>query len=672
MKKSILIPLFAGLTFFLLAFLTIRDYGPSWDETIHFRRGQSYLHYFLTGEKNYNSLPKYDLQNTQGSYGDPEKIPTPRRSFYQNDIQNGEYFLNKDIGHPPLNDILAATSNLIFYQKMAILDDISSHHLFNILTSSLLVFAVTFLSFKYFGVIPAIVSFLVILTYPLFFSEAHFNIKDPPETAFFTLIILFVILSLEKRSKLWLVLSAVTFAFALGTKFNVLFLPFMLVPYIYLTVKEKPQKSYLVTLLLTPIIVSIIFIGSWPYLWQDISGGLFKILAFYKEIGSGLRYQPDNFFILGFNTYPLWWIMFTTPPITLILTVVGLFAAWINKGKPIVVLLLFWFLIPIIRVSLPGTTIYGGVRQILEFLPAMAIICALGAWQIREWFRKKAIRPWIVDVLLILVFIWPFVVIVKLHPYQNVYFNSLIGGLGGAEERNFPSWGNSLGSAYKGGIEWINKNAEKNAKLTLIQGTPSNVPPILLRKDINYLADGSIDPKFTHFSGINRDGEYIMELIFNDTGKDFYYMWDYVDNFLLPVYELKVDGTSILKIWKNDLQHTKKELSLKEKNYENITIAKIEKGIKISLKDEVLASRLQVLFKDQICLKSGFIETSLDETNWQRELDIFPQYQAYRKLNFIDSKLEYFFAGRRLKYIRIIPNSSSCILNDPEIKITIL
>ena len=43
--------------FFLTGVLTIKDYGTSWDEPIHFYRGQALLYYFLTGKKNFDPLP---------------------------------------------------------------------------------------------------------------------------------------------------------------------------------------------------------------------------------------------------------------------------------------------------------------------------------------------------------------------------------------------------------------------------------------------------------------------------------------------------------------------------------------------------------------------------------------------------------------------------------------
>jgi len=56
---------------------------------------------------------------------------------------------------------------------------------------------------------------------------------------------------------------------------------------------------------------------------------------------------------------------------------------------------------------------------------------------------------------------------------------------------------------------------------------------------------------------MQESGEYIVELTFNDTARAYDDKWNYVNKFLNPVYEVKVDGVPILKIWKNDFQHTK-------------------------------------------------------------------------------------------------------------------
>lgn len=679
MKKRFVLALSFASAFFIIAFATLKDYGVSWDEAIHFRRGQAYLHYFLTRETNYENLPNPDLQGTKG---DPKEIPIPRRSFYQNDFHNAEFFLKDDVGHPPINDEFAALLNYIFYQKLGVLDDISAHHLFNILASALLVFVVCYFTHRTFGNFTAIVSSLALVTYPLFFAESHFNIKDPPEAAFFAATIWAFFESLEKFSPRWLFLSFIFLALALGTKFNAVFLLFILVPYVLYRYRKNLKnfkkfissipKNYLKVLLICPFLVLGILVCVWPFLWQAFPNNLLKIFGFYKEIGTGFIYQPDKFFVLGFNTYPIQWIFFTTPPLILFLSGIGIVSAWRNrkKYKQITLLWLLWLVIPIVRVTIPGTVIYGGVRQIMEFVPAMALLSGLGAkWLFDKLFAKLSSER-IAFLLIILPFTFLIFNLYKMHPNQNVYFNSFIGGLGGAKKRDFPSWGNSYGNAHLAGIKWLNENVEDNAKLALIQGTPANAPLILLRSDIDF--------KNANFSGIERDGEYLMDLTFNDTTREFNYAWEYVERFLEPVYELRVDEVAILTIWKNDLEHTRDSLKLKEVPYrwQTTSLLKEDSKITLALKNEVTLSRVSLSYKPfEGCfpIATSYMETSLDGIQWSRERDIIPSRQLYREENLDDETITFFFAAKGARYVRFwLDNSASCGLGTPEISVTIL
>lgn len=661
-----------ALIFFIISFLTLKDYGISWDETIHFRRGEAYLHYFLNGKKDYSDLKNLNLQGTKG---DPKKIVQPRRSFYQNDLHNGYYFFSNDVGHPPLGDITAAFFNYIFYQKLGILNDIFSFHLFNILTSSMLVLVVVYFALETIGIFSAAVSFLTLITYPLFFAESHFNIKDPAEAAFFSAAMLFFYLSL-KRSKFLLIIPCFVFlGLAMGVKFNVLFFPVIIVLYllIYFLQSSKHTVGVLkklkgvewAAILIGPFLTLLIFFISWPFLWQNPLQNFVKIINYYQQIGSGVKYQPESFYLLGFNTFAAQWIFFTTPPLILFLLASGIYFAFIKRKEKnaVTILWLFWFLIPILRVTMPGSAIYGGIRQILEFLPALALLAGLGAAYLMETVARFKVNSKILKAGLILLFLWPVFVLFKLHPNENVYFNSLIGGLPGAAKKNFPSYGNSFGNAYKQGVEWINQNASESSRLSLIEGTLANAPALWLRPDISYSPE--------NWSGIGQRGEYLMELTYNETGQSFYYTWDYVNNFLEPVYQVKVEGVPILKIWKNDPEHLKKGIRLSESKFMgNISTSVSANLVSVSLDKPVLLSRLMLSFdgsKNCDMPVNTFVEDSLDGQNWTLEKDWIPFPQVGNTNNLIDNNLQYYFAAKRAQYIRLkLDSQNSCFKNNPK------
>ena len=60
-KLSLIIP----LVFLIGGIVTLSDYGFNSDEPFHFYRGQAYLHFFLTGKKDYQDLKSYPRINSE-------------------------------------------------------------------------------------------------------------------------------------------------------------------------------------------------------------------------------------------------------------------------------------------------------------------------------------------------------------------------------------------------------------------------------------------------------------------------------------------------------------------------------------------------------------------------------------------------------------------------------
>lgn len=657
--------------FFLTGLFTVSDYGISWDEPTHFKRGQGYLRYMLTGEKDYGKLPKYDLERAKKDTSYHE------RSIYQDDMHNAAFYMSIDGSHPPLNGIMASLSNMVFYQKLGVMDDVESYHLFEIFVASLGMVFVFLMLYESFGFFAALMSAVFLGTYPLFFSESHFNIKDPVETGWFAGCIYFLWKGFSGKSIKSLVFSAIFAGFALGTKLNIMFLPFMFLPWVLLIFKDYrkdfvafvKKPLFIFILLLYPAIVFSIFYFTYPFLWEDPIGNILKVINYYQTIGIDI----GNLYSLADRFYAIKWIVFTTPPLMLFACSFFLLYSknlW-GKHYHLVFLVILWFLVPIIRVSIPGGNIYGGVRQIMEYIPAMAIIAGIGIDQFRitvsNFFNRSRMKAGYVGIFLaisaIFILIYP---LIKLHPNQNVYFNFLVDGLSGAYSSGLPSAGNSFGNAYRIGVDWVNKNAPTGAKLSLIQGTTVNIPEYWVREDIQFSND--------HWSGIERGGEYLMELTFNYESKAYHYAWDYVNKILIPVFELKVDDSAILKIWKNDLLHTRPEYIRKEREYKDFVVETSGETIILILKDEMEITRLFFKYPKEGCeaLQDEYIETSVDNVNWKREFDGIPFTQVLGKLNASEGSTMYFLAAKNAKYIRYHAGKNSCMLLLEDAKITIL
>src|SRR3989344_4332439 len=155
------------IAYFLVALYTLDDYGINWDSPKHFIRGESYLHFILTGRRDYLDIPATpalkgapdyvdfnvgEATNSNAARKSSIKDSGGRRSYYQSDFYTFDIFMTKHVHtHPEVNDLLLAATNYIFYQKMGVMGDIESYHFFIVLVTFALVAAVSFWTYRQFG-----------------------------------------------------------------------------------------------------------------------------------------------------------------------------------------------------------------------------------------------------------------------------------------------------------------------------------------------------------------------------------------------------------------------------------------------------------------------------------------------------------------------------------------
>lgn len=653
------------LLYFFISLFIISDYGVSFDEAPHFRRGQAYLHFFFTGSKDYENIRE-----------------DARKSYYQSDSENGKVYIEtNEQSHPPLNDILAAFTNYVFYQKLGILGDVESHHLFEILSVTFLLIGVYLFTRVNYGIFSAQIAVLSIVLFPLFFAESHFNIKDPPQASFFGLTLISLWAGVIYKKTKFIFLSSLFASLALGTKFNIVFLPFLLLPWLILKRKVVYtfSKSIWISLFLYPFIIFTIFLLSNPNLWTDTVKRIGNMIGFYvgsaTKVGGSPDYQPE-FLFNGFNMFPIFSILYTTPLVVLFLSFIGFFVSLFlvfKKKDPTSVLILTWFLFPILRVSIPGSTLYGGIRHIFEFVPAFGILSGIGAlfvvntihiYLMKRYKKFKKNRSLIfLQVLILLSFLPIAFRLISIHPNENVYFNPLIGGLKGAKEKKFPLAGASLGNTYLQGAKWLNKYAGKNSCVATPLAHAGNIPPHVLRKDIEF--------NNACQSGTSRKGEYVMDMVYSGYFND-WYAWRYYDAYLIPIHEIKVDDVVIFQIYKNSLEFSKKEL-IKEEIITIYDYIQDANKIKITL-PEVLALGIIDFYYDisPDCkpISDGYVVLSVDGENWFREPDNMNVSLGKGIIRPHEKRVERRFAAKKAKYIHLLTNlDNDCRVTISEIKV---
>ena len=669
--RAFLVILIPALSF-ILALITIDDYGINWDEPYHYRRGQAFLHYYLTGKKTYEGLPKYPplkgttdtpgFRNSDELFNEVLKNPSLsdpnfRRSYYQNDAWNGEFFIDVEnpSGHPPLNDTLASLFNKIFYQKLGIFGDIESYHLFIISAVSLAAFFIAIFMWREFGLIESIITSLALVTYPLLLGEQHFNIKDPVETAFYSITIIGVYLGVKRNKLFWFLLGTLFFAFALSTKFNIVFSIIPLGIWFFATRVKATKKIYL-ALLVSPLIIFGVFFLSYPALWQNLPNGFMKVVDFYLREGFS---NPQS-------QSPALWIIYTTAPIVLALILAGM----INIRKLIrestfTLLVVLWLTITVGRVSLPGMSSYGGARLIMEYIPALSMFAGISAGYLIRGQKTKYSTLFLLIILL--GFLPSIIKLIQIHPNENVYFNFIVGGLSGAKEKNLDSWGNSYGNAYYPAITWLNKNSEKDSRLTLPINSIVNIPRYKLRGDIS-LSE-------TYWSGPSHEGEYVLELTHNYPPRNWYSL-KYLETVMEPVYEVKVDGVAIAKLWKNDSKFVKEEYRNLKKIALELDIKKVQNQLIINLPEIRKLMQISIDIPTQNCkpIKTGFVRTSVDDTTWSREPeDIARDQLKQAAIREAEDTFDFYFVAKDTKIIVFeIENEDACLLSGSTAWATVL
>jgi hypothetical protein len=243
--------------------------------------------------------------------------------------------------------------------------------------------------------------------------------------------------------------SAIILGFATSTR--------ILGPYAGLLVTlyafRNRGKQTLAALSMYAIVAMIVTYLTWPYLWTNpVRHFLSSIVEmssypwFGEVLFNGGRYPATE---LPYSYLPVLFAIQLTEPIWL-LSIVGWLIAVQNKEKKrtLVQLSLAWFLIPLVAFIVLRIALYDNFRQVLFILPPIFLMAGVA-------FEAVKNVKW--QTILIVLSLLPGIVgIVSLHPYEYIYYNSIVGGVDGAQGRfETDYWLTS----YREAAEYLNQTA---------------------------------------------------------------------------------------------------------------------------------------------------------------------------------------------------------------------
>jgi len=202
----------------------------------------------------------------------------------------------------------------------------------------------------------------------------------------------------------------------------------------------------------------------WPWLWSDPIGHLRRNLEY---VMNRVTHTPASM-----TTSPLAMLAFTTQPLFLLLIVTGIALA-LARRRPLDQFLLIWSGVLLARVVVSVN--FDGVRHFLELFPPLA---ALAGASLLKLERRTALAAAVVAIV-------PGIAsIVHMHPFEDAYWNFLIGGVRGAQR--YPQSGEYWATSYRQGLEWINAHAPQGSALAvpIAEQTVAIAAPWRLRRDV--------------------------------------------------------------------------------------------------------------------------------------------------------------------------------------------
>ena len=196
------------------------------------------------------------------------------------------------------------------------------------------------------------------------------------------------------------------------------------------------RKGAAVPLVLYWIVASFIAYFAWPYLWGAPVNRLLESYQFmsnfeweFPVLFRGILYAGND--LPPYFAPVIFSIQLTLPAI--ILGIAGIFFAVRRsiKDGPFrveTIVIAAWLLIPLALVMIFLPALYDNARQFLFILPPLFLFGSLALAALWSAVRSGVVRSLAVAVILL-----PGIVgLIRLHPYQYIYYNELVGGVVGA------------------------------------------------------------------------------------------------------------------------------------------------------------------------------------------------------------------------------------------------
>ena len=278
---------------------------------------------------------------------------------------------------------------------------------------------------------------------PRFFAESFYNDKDLVFVSVFAIAMNTAISFLITPNTRTLIFHSIASAIAIDARIMAVIIPAvtLFIFTLELIRQEIPWRRSVFLLILYPIITSVLVVAFWPWLW---SSPWVNFIQSFKNMAQ-FRWDPEFLFrgeiVKASNlpkTYIPVWLSITTPKFYLALFMVGMLVTFKNcfykgwriwRGSAELQDLIFlgFFIAPIISVISLNSILYNGWRHIYFIYPAFLMVALLGWFSLWEIKKYNYIIKISLSLITLISFSFTASWMIKNHPLQNLYFNSLAG-----------------------------------------------------------------------------------------------------------------------------------------------------------------------------------------------------------------------------------------------------
>ena len=340
---------------------------------------------------------------------------------------------------------------------------------------------------------------------PEIYIQRYFALFIQARAAFFLLFTFILALVYRKSSPTTLssLLSILVPAIFLGLATSIRILGPLAGLLVALYAFRKHGTKAISTLIIYAAFALAAMYATWPYLWPNPVGHLIESLRVMSQypwpgqvLFNGVEYASTDIpraylpVLLGIQlTEPVWVLFFAG----LVVAIVG----FVKKREyvELLALTIVWFILPLTGFIVSRTPLYDNFRQVFFILPPVFLMAGVV-------FEKVKWRIW----LIALVLLPGLIGIVRLHPYEYIYYNTFIGGETGALRRfELDYWGTS----YREAADWLNEAAPPDANVW-VDG-PAHLLDMYLREDLNLYSTYEVE-RAEHYDYVVSTTRYDLDL----------------------------------------------------------------------------------------------------------------------------------------------------------------